>query len=372
MTFTGDYQNSSENGAQAIMSFAGGGDITITGSLKDSQAGFSSTLSKPAGSTGTLSVLGAASTYIGLTSLTAGTTVINDFGAFNNTLGLVANADHRVNFTNGTVDYRGAAVTGAGQTVGNQKILLLNATNSILLGNQTGSATSALTIASNVGAQLLATRNLVLGGSFVAGSDSSVNDIAGVITNNGAATNVTKIGSGTWQFDLANASYGTANASLAITSGQTSSTITGTNTTGLVVGQPVSGTGIPVGTIITDIQSATSFIMNQTPTATGATVNVGLVSGATAPITVLSNAANVLTVGAGLTANLVPGQMISGAGLSASANWYISAINSATTFTVANTTGAAALATNAANGTQTPIASPSFAGNLPLGAGPCC
>ena len=123
-----------------------------------------------------------------------------------------------------------------------------------------------------------------------------------------------------------------------------------------------------VQTVITDILSPTSFIINQNTTATtGTSANIGLVSGATTSLSVTANTANLLTVAN--TANLVPGQMISGTGLSGSAGWYISAINSATTFTVSNTTGAAALANSAAIGSQTPIASPNFAGSLTVAGG---
>ena len=83
------------------------------------------------------------------------------------------------------------------------KTLLLNAANSILLGNQSGSAPTALNIASNIAAHTATTKNLVLGGSFVSGADGKFNDISGIITNNPTATTVTKIGSGTWQIDLA-------------------------------------------------------------------------------------------------------------------------------------------------------------------------
>ncbi|CAN5834178.1 autotransporter-associated beta strand repeat-containing protein [soil metagenome] len=330
------------------------GDTLFTGSVLTAGSGGSNTFTKS--NSGMLTMTGTASTYTGITNLNAGTIVINGFGAFN-----TAASTGRINFAGGTVDYRGAAGTGAGETV-STKTLLMNSTNSILLANQSGSSPSALVIATNLGANTTAAKALVLGGS-----NTLNNEIQGVITNNTVGTNVTKIGAGTWQVsDPVAANYGTTQAALVVTNVLGSQDFTGVSTTGLVVGQPVSGVGVPVGSVITEIMTATSFKINAVTTGAVTTVNLAQVSGATASLSVTGNAANVLTVGS--TAGLVAGQSISGTGM-VSGGWYISQINSATTFTVANSTGTAALADSAAIGTQTPTASVNYGGNLTIAGG---
>lgn len=332
------------------------GDMLATGNILRSAGG--DHLFTKAGN-GTFTLQGTAGTFTGSANVNAGTLNISTIGALN------ATSTGRVVFGGGTLNY-----TGAGETWTN-KVLLLNATNNILTNNGTG----ALVLPQNVANNATGTKTLVLGGS-----NSAVNDITGIIAGTTLGAGVTKIGSGTWQITApgtATAKIGTANASYAVTgiaaSTNGTQTITTTNTAGLVVGQPVSGAGVAFGTVISQIISGTQFAVSQAVATTGlgavgTSVNLGTVTGSTAALTVTaSTTANLLTVAS--TANLVPGQYISGTGLAAADGWYVSQINSGTTFTVANSTNTAALAVNAAVGTQNPLASPNFGGALTISNG---
>jgi autotransporter-associated beta strand protein len=305
---------------------------------------------------GILSIQGTAGTFTGATNVSGGTLNISSIGALN------ASSSGRVVFGGGALNY-----TGAGETWAN-KVLLLNSANGIVTNNGTG----ALVLSQNVGNNGTGTKTLVLGGS-----NTAVNDITGIIVGTTLGAGVTKIGSGTWQITApgtATAQIGTANASYGVTAITASTagtqTITTSNTAGLVVGQPVSGAGVAVGTVISQIISPTQFAVSQAVATTGlgavgTSVNIGTVTGSTAALNVTaSTTANLLTVAS--TANLVPGQYISGTGLAAADGWYVSQINSATTFTVANSTNTAALVLNAAVGTQNPLLSPNFGGTLTI------
>ena len=234
-----------------------------------------------------------------------------------------------------------------------------------------GAASATLTIPSNAQSGTLSlpingtgTRNLLLGGT-----NADANEVSGFIANATTGTIARKIGEGTWRLkgtDTGAAVVGTVNAALGITAIGTTSTqtLTTTSTTGLVVGQPVSGTGIPYGTIISQIISGTQFAISQGAASTGTTVNVGLVSGATGSQSVTANTGNTLTLAS--VANIVPGQPITGPGMAAGAGWYVSTIASATTITIANNTGVTAFANSAAVGSQTLSASAGFAGGVSI------
>jgi autotransporter-associated beta strand protein len=326
-----------------LSSNAGSGDIILTGSFTPSGAARHQL--QKAGP-GLLTIQGSASTFTGDTIIAhdRGAISISDIGALNST--------GRILFTGnvGSIIY-----TGSGQTWTN-KVLALNSSNGGVIANGTGS----LILSQNVAVNGTAVRTLLLGGA-----SSFANELNGFVTSATAGSVIRKIGEGTWRVKGTSsdaAVVGTVKAALDITAIGTTSTqtLTTTSTTGLVVGQPVSGTGIPFGTVISQVISSTQFAISQGDHHLHRDHRqFGLVSGLTGALTVASNAANVLTVTS--TANLVPGQPISGPGMAAGAGWYVSAINTATTFTVANTTAAANLATNAAAGAQTLGSSAGFA-----------
>ncbi len=335
------------DGTSRTLTIQGNGETTLTGNIIASSGGTGHNFTK-AGS-GTMIFQGTASTFAGAATVSAGTLSIGTIGALN------ANSAGRVVFGGGTLNY-----TGTGETWTN-KILLLNAGNNILTNNGSG----ALVLPRNVGNNGTGAKTLVLGGA-----NTDVNNLTGIVNNTTVGAGLTKIGSGTWQITApgtAAATIGTANAAFAVTLNATASqVVTTASTANLVVGQTISGGAIPVGTVITQIISPTQFAISQS-TAVPASINLGTVTGSTAALAVSANTANVLTVPS--TANLVPGQYISGVGMAAADGWFISAINSATTFTVANSTNTAALANSAAIGAQTPLVSPNFAGTLSIGNG---
>ena len=82
-----------------------------------------------------------------------------------------------------------------------------------------------------------------------------------------------------------------AAASLTITTANANSAITVTtgNTTGLQVGQAITGTNIPAGSWITSINSATSFNISQNATAAGTGITASIAAGGWREINVLDN-----------------------------------------------------------------------------------
>ena len=333
------------------MTINGNAETVLTGNILASGALHSFTKS----GSGTVTIGGTASTFTGDTTLSAGTANIGTVGAFN------ATSVGRVVLGGGTLNY-----TGAGETWAN-KILLLNATNGILTSNGTG----AVVIQQNVGNNGTGVKSLVLGGASTA-----TNDLQGIVVNTTAGAGVTKFDTGTWQISspgTTSATIGTANASFGITAvGTASQTITTTSTAGLVVGQTVSGGGVPFGTVISQIISGTQFqISQQSAVNVATTLNIGTVTGATASINTSGASAGTTTAPTltfASTANLVVGQQVTHAALTG--NWYISAITSGTVVTLSSTTGNTLTVGGIASGQAiVPVASPNFAGPLTITGG---
>jgi autotransporter-associated beta strand protein len=302
LTLNGNLLGANGSTTARTTTIAGNGDSILTGNFIP---GGTQNHNFTKSGSGTLTIQGTAGTFTGATNVSAGTLNISSIGALN------ATSSGRVVFGGGTLNY-----TGAGETWAN-KVLLLNSANGIVTNNGTG----ALVLSQNVGNNGTGAKNLVLGGE-----NAGINQLTGLLVNTTVGAGVTKIGSGTWQITAPGtgvAQIGTANASFAITpvGATAASTITTTSTAGLVVGQPISGTGVPFGTVISQIISATQFATSQNVVNTAGTVSIGTVNGATADLTVSANTANLLTVPS--TANLVPGQYISGIGLNAADGWFI-------------------------------------------------
>jgi fibronectin-binding autotransporter adhesin len=130
--------------------------------------------------------------------------------------------------------------------------------------------------AKNVNIQLLS------GQTLTTGNNNASTTYSGSLFSSG---HLTKIGSGTLTLDGHSYTH-TGNVNVndgvllvnggavaaASKSGTTTAnvlTVTGIDTTGLVVGQPISGTGIRAGTFISSIDSATQITLSQTASATG-------------------------------------------------------------------------------------------------------
>ena len=355
VTITGDIWGETNTTAQTL-TITATGEMSLLGSVLATSANHVFTKV----GTGSLSVSGSASTYIGATNVNAGTLSIANIG------GLGTTALTSIALAGGTLNYSGSGQTWA-------RSLLLNKDKSIVTANGTG----AVVVTSNTGYNGTTAGNTL----FLGGTNSNTNEIRGIVSNTTSAAAVTKFDSGTWQITSAPttaAQIGTAYAGsgVSITTTAASQTVTlaaGTvSALGLVVGQRISNSaaGIPHGATISQIISSTQFSISQaavTAVTANTTSTIGTVTGSLASIAVTANTGNTLTVGS--TANLVVGQPISGTGLLASAGWYVATITSGTAFTVANTTGTAAIANSAAIATQTLGLSPSFAGALTISGG---
>jgi len=196
-----------------------------------------------------------------------------------------------------------------------------------------GSASLATT--PTAGAATINTGVITTAGSFVGGgtAGSTANQAIlpwALVNNNGvwSLATSTVIGASGYLRTL-NASETTAGfvnsfnyssgSSLIGTFASGSSTITTTNTTGLFVGEAVSGTGIPAGDFITAINPGVSITLSANSTAAGTNVpltysttgvNISLASGSNGPLPVTTNGQSInsltLNSGANLTLGSAP------------------------------------------------------------------
>ena len=123
------------------------------------------------------------------------------------------------------------------------------------------------------------------------------------------------------------------------TSSTSSSNITVTSATGLVVGQPISGNGIPAGARIGSISGTTVGLVDVNGTSINATVNQATAAnnnfvanvGGTVSLTGATTTTGSTTVSVTSTAGLVPGMVLYGPGVN---GLTVSQITSPTTFTL--------------------------------------
>jgi autotransporter-associated beta strand protein len=318
--------------------------------------------------TGTLNYQG---THV--SSLTGGTTVVGTLqvstlgGASGGSLNGVAGG--QLGLGNGALDYRGAVGTGTGETTAKVINLTGNAGSGILLANQAGTAPSALTLTSNIGAGGNGSKTLFLGGN-----NTLDNTIQGVIQNNAGAniTSLAKSGNGTWLYSPQAANYRDPLLAASPTSAFATSAIANTgqavvgfaSTTGLAVGQSVYGTNIPSGAFITAV-TPTSITLNTNITTAVASGTALTFTGVhSTQNTTAAAANNGNTIAVGNASNLALGQYVNGANIPA--NSVITGINQANnTFTISNNIV-----------TAVPNASPiyfgpvtNFTGNVTVGSG---
>ncbi|MEO6750351.1 MAG: autotransporter-associated beta strand repeat-containing protein, partial [Chthoniobacteraceae bacterium] len=246
------------DGTARTLTIQGNGDTLLTGNVTRTGGG-AHVLTKAG--TGTLTIQGTNSTFIGSFNANSGTTAINSFGAINN------GASGALQLSAGALNYLGAAVTGAGETTAKSINLTSTTGSGIILANQTGTSPSALIIANGVAATGAGIKNLFLGGA-----STLANEIQGVIQDNTSTnkTSLVKIGSGTWLYDPSASSYVTTAAVGVTTTGggaAQSNSFTVSSTAGLVVGVTVAGTNVPAASIITAINGSTITINNTIATA---------------------------------------------------------------------------------------------------------
>jgi autotransporter-associated beta strand protein len=341
----------------------GGGDTLIAGAIFAANGRHSFTKGNSGTLTFTQDAAASPSTFLNNANINDGTVEIRTINVLNpnNT-----NAG-RVVFGGGALSFLGATGTGAGETWTN-KILDLNIGSNQLRADQAGSAPTALVVSNNFASSRTDTRTLLLGGSAPA---AVINQIAGAISGARNVSSVTKFGSATWEL-LAPAALGqtvTLNLNATGTTASPTVTLSSGSTAGLVVGQPVSGTGINPGSVIVQILDSTNLILsdNRAANTAAGTASAVLVSGITTALTTTAastgTANPVITLAS--TAGLVPGQKVVSANLPSSQNWFIRDITSATTVTLANGSGATLTVGAVASGTTiTPEAAPNFGGNL--------
>jgi autotransporter-associated beta strand protein len=262
------------DGTNRTITFNGNSDTALTGNII---AGTANAHDLAKSGQGIFTLGGTASTFIGGTNVTGGTLRTATIGAASGgALNGVAGGALQLN--GGLYQYTG---------VGESTAKLLNLSGTTGNGMVFADGTGALVLSSNVAASGVGVKTLFLGGASTAD-----NEIQGVIQSN-ATTNLTKVGSGTWVYGPTAGNY-IASASTTTTSAASATnnnTLPLTSAAGLVIGQSVTGTGVPAGSYITGINTTTNVItINQkigtTAVATGVTVTFGAVANFTGTVTV--------------------------------------------------------------------------------------
>ena len=271
LTFNGNI--STADGTARTDTLTATGDILLTGNLLNTVAPDAHIWSKAG--VGTLAIQGTASTEVGAFNISNGTVAINAIGALN-----LTNANGGIQIANGgtfgVLNYLGSAATGAGQS-SNEAIILLGTTGwaSIFANQQLNSANTGatgLTLTSGVAATGAGAKSLYLGGYNNSGGSAVVNAITGVIqddVNSSTAADITSLvkgGSGTWLYAPTPTSYVTTAATgVTVSSGGAVNTnsFVPSSVAGLVVGESVTGTDVPSGSVITAINGTHSLHQQQ-------------------------------------------------------------------------------------------------------------
>ena len=250
------------------------GDMIITGNTLDTVA--NDHIWSKAGA-GTLAIQGTNSTEVGVFNITNGAVNVNSMNAFNAAL---SGGVQIGSGSFGHLNYLGSAASGAGETV--NKAIIDSVTTAgfyaAVYGDQQQNAlntsASALVIAKDIAATGAVSKNFYLGGyNNTTNPLAVVNTIQGVIEDNSttAITSLVKGGSGTWLYARRlTANYvTTAPAGITVSSGGAANTnsFVVSNPAPLVVGESVTGTNVPAGSVITAINGTTVFINTNIATA---------------------------------------------------------------------------------------------------------
>ncbi len=184
----------------------------------------------------------------------------------------------------------GATNTGAGATAGIAPVWMLDNTSNTFLSYQgpTLGLQPLLSTATPQAGQVAFSH--IISGAFTTGLNAGTATVD--VTANSAlgdSPSIYALRLGTMALTTANAAAVTANT----VSG--SNLLTNTNTTNLVVGQPVSGTGIAAGTVITRIVDGTSFEISNAVglTQTGASVTPQFVLNVTSGGVIANNTSEI-------------------------------------------------------------------------------
>ena len=187
LTFTGNFWSNANNTAARTMTIGGNGNTTINGSIIASSAAFDHILTKTG--TGTLTLLGTASTLDGAININGGMLAISDRRAITNNS---SNINIGTTTTAGILSIIGNNATQANLTFA--KVINLAGTTggATILANQTGSSPGVI-FSSDFTATGAGAKTLTLGGTNIA-----ANTIDGAIVNSTSNTAVTKIDAGRW------------------------------------------------------------------------------------------------------------------------------------------------------------------------------
>lgn len=176
VTFNGNVWNAN-NATASTYTVQGNGDTVITGSVVTTAV--ANNLTKTG--SGTFFYGGTAGTYLGLTTISAGTLSFSDVGGFGGT--------SQINIGNATTTSGALAYTGGADTL--SKNILLNTTTANVYINASG--TGALTLNGSILTTVNGAKTLVLGGT-----NTDDNTLASVYANSTGIHSLQKIGSGTW------------------------------------------------------------------------------------------------------------------------------------------------------------------------------
>ena len=289
LTINGSLSNS--NTATSLNTITAAGDVLLNGNLLNTAAGIDTIWIK-AGA-GSLAITGTGATTnesTGAFNITNGTVIVNAMGAFNGTAGGGVQLGA---VTNGIINYVGSSTGGLGETSAKAIINSLSTAsqNAVIFANQqqnpANTSASALILTSSIAASGAVSKSLYLSGYNNTNTATVVNQIEGVIQDNStsAITSLVKAGSGTWQYAPAPSSYATAvPTSYSVASGGAANTnffVTGAGTNTPVVGESVTGTNIPAGSIITSISGSstawTIYINNNLIAAASGALTFGTV-----------------------------------------------------------------------------------------------
>ena len=362
-TLNGDVTIGDNTGVRNF-TFNAQGDAIWNGNLLLASGAFIPNFTK--GSSGKLTVTGTASTITGGQSINAGVLEVNQIGgASGGALNGVAGG--ALNLSSGILSYRGATGTGAGEITGKLINLASPTSFNVISANQSGSAPSALILSSNISATGVGSKNFYLGGT-----NSSINEIQGLLTDNSALNKTTliKLGAGTWLYDPATANYVSPTLAAAGTLSTSGTATIGTNTislsstAGLAVGQMVlAASSIPAGTYITAIAGG-SISLSAVTTGTinsGSTLNFNGLASQTSTAAATGTNTNVIPLSN--TAGLVIGQSVFGGGVPTAS--VITAITPNASIAINNT-----IATSVASGTLLSFGAVSgFTGNISVAGG---
>lgn len=182
VTINGNVWNAN-NATASTFTVTGSGDTVITGSVVTTAV--ANVLTK--GGTGTFFYGGSAGTYQGATNISAGTFSLANLGGIAGT--------SQINIGNATTTSGSLTYTGGADTL--SKNILLNSTTANAYINASG--TGALILSGNILTTVNGAKTLVLGGT-----NTDANEIQSAIGDSTSATNLQKIGSGTWVLSGAN------------------------------------------------------------------------------------------------------------------------------------------------------------------------